>query len=68
MPQAEQKGGAGLGKLRGPAKDTVVLNYKKMIIDVSTLLLTTESALLGEKDVKESKGSMIFVWRADPAG
>ena len=54
------KGGAGLGKLREPAKDTVVLNYKKMIIDVSPLLFTTGRALLGERDAKGSEGSIGF--------
>ena len=68
MPPAEQKGGGGLGKCIEPAKCTVVLNHKKMIIDVSTLLLTTDSALLGERDTRVSEGSMIFVWTADPAG
>lgn len=45
MPQAEQKGGAGLGKRRGPAKDTVVLNYKRTLIDASALLLIADRAL-----------------------
>ena len=66
-PQAEQKVGAGLGKRRGPAKDTVVLNYKKTLIDASALLLTADRALLGKRDAKVSKGSVDFVCRADPA-
>lgn len=60
MPQAEQKGGAGLGKHRGPAKYTVVLKYKKMITDVSALWLTANSSLLGDREAKVSEGSMLL--------